>query len=113
MALCLLASAACAGWQDDVTFGAGYARSFKGHTAAAVLTVGIPVASWRLSPLVTAKVNVEASAAATNTDSFQGGPGASVTLENQFVMIRFGVGYIPGDVGACWTIGVSKVVAAW
>jgi len=113
MALALLTLPAASAWQDSVTFGASYARSFQGHTAAAVLTVGIPVASWKLNPLVTAKLNVEVNAAATNTNEFQGGPGASITLEDQFVMLRLGLGYIPGDLGCCWNIGISKVVAKW
>lgn len=118
MLLCLLVLIATgipaqSAWTDDLIVGAGYARSFEDHTAAAIVTVGFPVFERPAGPLTKLTINAEMNAASTNTEEFQGGPGLSVNLSNQIIALRVGVTYIPGDLGLCWVVGINKSIARW
>ena len=113
MALIALALPSQGAWTDDLTLGVAYARSLEGHTAATIVTVGIPLHEWAAGPLATLSLNAEMVGAAVNTNEFQGGPGASLTLINPMLSLRIGGGYIPGDLEWCWYVGVSKPIARW
>jgi hypothetical protein len=105
-----MASAAWAGWTDDLSFSTCYARSFTAHTAGVLFTVSIPLKEWSIAPLTSVRLNADMNGAMLNNEEFQGGPGLSATLKNQLISFKLGVGYVPGDLGGCWYLGLERAI---
>jgi hypothetical protein len=113
LALVLLALSAQANWTDGLTLGVAYAHSMERDVGAAIVTVGLPIHEWQAGPLTKLTFNIEMNAAATTTDVFQGGPGASFAFQNEVIALRLGAGYVPGDLGWCWYAGINKTLVRW
>ncbi len=108
LALALLATGAWAVSLNDLSFSAGYARSFDKHAQGAIFTLSLPVHEWQIAPLTSLVLNVDANAVALNNSEFQGGPGGCDYKDG----CRFCGGVLRAD-GRCYGCGqIGRVVSA-